>query len=90
VRDPTVLFVLVILIGAVVGVLLDRFAGRGWLSRQLASGTRNMVTSALVGVAGAFIGYNLVILLRLGIGVPALIGAAVGALVVVWLWRMVR
>jgi uncharacterized membrane protein YeaQ/YmgE (transglycosylase-associated protein family) len=90
VRDPIVLFLLVILIGAVIGVLLDRFVGGGWLSRQFTGGTRSMVTSALVGVAGSFIGYNLAILLRLGTSVPRLIGAAVGALVVVWLWRMVR
>lgn len=89
-RDPVVIFLLVLLIGAVIGVLLDRFVGGGWFSRQFAGGTRSMVTSALVGIAGSFIGYNLVVLLRLGTGVPRLIGAAVGALVVVWLWRMVR
>ncbi len=88
-RDPIVIFLLVLVIGAVLGVLFDRFSGRGWLSRQF-TGTGGMVTSALVGVAGSFIGFNLATLFKLGAGAPRLIGAAVGALVVLWLWRMVR
>jgi uncharacterized membrane protein YeaQ/YmgE (transglycosylase-associated protein family) len=88
--DPTVTFLLVLVIGTVIGVVVDRVASRGWLSRQLAGGSRNMVTSALVGIAGSFIGYHLVLLLRLGGGVPRLIGAAAGALAVVWLWRAMR
>jgi uncharacterized membrane protein YeaQ/YmgE (transglycosylase-associated protein family) len=89
VRDPTVTFLLVLAIGIVLGILFDRFAGRGWLPRRFA-GTRGMVTSALVGVAGSFIGYHLAILFRLGAGAPRLIGAALGALVVLWVWRMMR
>jgi uncharacterized membrane protein YeaQ/YmgE (transglycosylase-associated protein family) len=87
---PTVLFLLVLLIGIVVGILFDRFAGPGWLSRQIAGARRGMTTSALIGVAGSFIGYHLAIMLRVGAGWPQLIGAALGALVVLWLWRMAR
>ena len=58
-------------------------------SRQISGGGQVLVTSALVGVAGSFIGYHLAIMLRLGTGLPQLLGAAVGALVVLFLWRMV-
>jgi uncharacterized membrane protein YeaQ/YmgE (transglycosylase-associated protein family) len=89
VRDPTVSFLLVLAIGIILGVLFDRLAGRGWLTRRLA-GTSGVVTSALVGVAGSFIGFHLATLFRLGAGAPRLVGAAVGALVVLWLWRVLR
>jgi uncharacterized membrane protein YeaQ/YmgE (transglycosylase-associated protein family) len=89
VRDPTVTFLLVLGIGIVLGILFDRFAGRSWLPRKLA-GTGGMVTSALVGVAGSFIGFHLATLFKQGAGAPRLIGAALGALVVLWLWRMTR
>jgi uncharacterized membrane protein YeaQ/YmgE (transglycosylase-associated protein family) len=87
VRDPAITFLLVLIIGIAAGLLFDRFAGPGWLSRQF-TGNRNIVTSALVGVAGAFIGFHLFVLVGL-LGILALIGAAVGAVVVLWLWRMV-
>ena len=88
--DPTVTFLIVLLIGIVTGLVFDRFAGPGWLSRQFAGARRGLMTSALVGIAGAFIGYHLAILLKLGADIPQLLGAAVGALVVLWVWRMIR
>ena len=88
--NPTTMFFIVLLIGVVIGVVFDRFGGRGWLSRQISGGGQALVTSALVGVAGSFIGYHLAIMLRLGTGLPLLLSAAVGALVVLFLWRMVR
>jgi uncharacterized membrane protein YeaQ/YmgE (transglycosylase-associated protein family) len=57
--DPVTSFVMMLLIGIVAGVLFDRFAGPGWLSRQVIGATRGVVTSALVGVAGSFVGYHL-------------------------------
>ena len=56
--DPAVLFVLVLAIGIVAGVLFDRLAGPSWLARQFSGSTRGMITSALVGVAGSFVGYH--------------------------------
>ncbi len=88
--DPTTMFFIVLLIGVVIGVVFDRFGGRGWLSRQISGGGQVLVTSALVGVAGSLIGYHLAIMLRLGTRLQQLLGAAVGALVVLFLWRMVR
>jgi uncharacterized membrane protein YeaQ/YmgE (transglycosylase-associated protein family) len=88
--DPTAMFVIVLIIGAVVGLLFDRFLGRGWLSRQVSGGRHVIATSMLVGIAGSFIGYHLGVLFRLGTGLPQLVAAAVGALVVLWAWRMIR
>ena len=52
--DPVVTVLLVLVIGIVAGILFDRLAGPSWLSRQFSGSTRGIVTSALVGVAGAF------------------------------------
>lgn len=86
---PAVTFLIVVLIGIAAGLIFDRFAGPGWLTRQIAGSTRSIITSALVGIAGAFIGFNIAALLGL-LGIAALIGAVVGAAVVLWAWRTVR
>jgi uncharacterized membrane protein YeaQ/YmgE (transglycosylase-associated protein family) len=50
-----------------------------------------MVTGALVGIAGSFIGFHLAALLGLGVaGIGLYLGAAVGAAAVLWLWRVMR
>jgi uncharacterized membrane protein YeaQ/YmgE (transglycosylase-associated protein family) len=48
-----------------------------------------MVTSSLVGIAGSFVGHALTVLLGIT-GYAALLGAVIGALVVLWAWRTVR
>ena len=89
--DPLVIFVLIIVIGVLAGILFDRFAGRSWFARQFAGSTRGPVTSALVGVAGAFVGYHIAALLALGAGlVTTVIAAAVGAAVVLYAWRLAK
>jgi uncharacterized membrane protein YeaQ/YmgE (transglycosylase-associated protein family) len=87
--SPGVTFLLLIVIGIAAGLLFDRFAGPGWLSRQIAGANRLMLTSALIGVAGSFVGHGLAVLIGIG-GLGALIGAVVGAVVVLWGWRMVK
>ena len=87
--NPAAVFVIVLLIGIAAGILFDRFAGPGWLSRQIAGKNRTMVTSMLVGIAGSFIGYHVTGLLALGLYAP-LIGAIIGAAVVLWAWRTIR
>jgi uncharacterized membrane protein YeaQ/YmgE (transglycosylase-associated protein family) len=82
-------FLILLIIGIAAGLLFDRFAGPGWLSRQIAGGTRMMVTSSLVGIAGSFVGHALAALLGLA-GYAALLGAVIGALAVLWVWRTVR
>ena len=90
VLDPVTTFLLILVIGIVVGLVFDRMAGPGWLTRQFAGTNRLMFTSALVGIAGSFIGYHLTLILRFGGGYGALIGAVVGAALVLWVWRMIK
>jgi uncharacterized membrane protein YeaQ/YmgE (transglycosylase-associated protein family) len=87
--SPGLIFLILLVIGIAAGLLFDRFAGPGWLSRQIAGQNRMMVTSALVGIAGSFVGYDLAVLIGIT-GTAALIGAVVGALAVLWGWRMVK
>ena len=88
--DPVVTFLLVLVIGIVAGILFDRLAGPSWLARQFSGSTRGIITSALVGVAGAFVGYHIA-MLALGGGLPtSVITAAVGAAVVLFAWRMAK
>jgi uncharacterized membrane protein YeaQ/YmgE (transglycosylase-associated protein family) len=89
--DPVVTFLLVLVIGIVAGILLDRLAGPSWLARQFSGSTRGTITSSLVGVAGAFVGYHIAVLLALGGGlVTSVIAAAAGAVVVLFAWRMAK
>jgi uncharacterized membrane protein YeaQ/YmgE (transglycosylase-associated protein family) len=88
--DPIVTFLLVLVIGIVAGVLFDRLAGPSWLARQFSGSTRAIITSALVGVAGAFVGYHIALLALGGGLVTSVIAAAAGAAVVLFAWRMAR
>jgi uncharacterized membrane protein YeaQ/YmgE (transglycosylase-associated protein family) len=86
---PTVTFLIVLVIGVLAGLAFDRFAGPNWFKRQIAGAVPSMVTSALVGVAGAFVGFHLAEALKLATE-AALVGAVVGAAVVLLGWRTVR
>ena len=79
-------FIIILVIGIVVGLAFNRYA-RNWLTR-LGITSRSDMTSALVGIAGAFIGFHISVILGL-LPSPLLhyVLAAVGALVVLWLWR---
>lgn len=48
--SPGAIFLILLIIGIAAGLLFDRFAGPGWLSRQIAGSNRLMVTSSLVGI----------------------------------------
>jgi len=89
--DPVVTFLLVLATGIVVGVVLDRLVGRSWLARHFSGSTRGTITSALIGVAGAFIGYHISVLLMLRAGpITSVIAAAIGAAAVIFAWRMAK
>jgi uncharacterized membrane protein YeaQ/YmgE (transglycosylase-associated protein family) len=89
--DPAITFILVVAIGLAAGFLFDRLAGPSWLARQFTGSTRGIITSALVGIAGALMGYQIAVLLALGGGlVTAAIAAALGAAVVLFGWRMAK
>ncbi len=90
-NDPIVTFLLVLAVGIVGGILFDRLAGPSWLARQFSGSSRGSITSALVGIAGAFIGYHIALLLALGGGLAvSIIGAAIGAATILFAWRMAR
>jgi NhaP-type Na+/H+ or K+/H+ antiporter len=63
--DPAVAFVVVLLIGILAGCLVQWVTGSSWLSRQITGTGRVYVTSALVWVAGSFIGFHFASLFRL-------------------------
>ena len=88
--DPVVTFILVLVIGIVAGILFDRLAGPSWLARQFSGSARGIITSALVGVAGAFVGYHIAMLALGGGLVTSVIAAAAGAAVVLFVWRMAK
>jgi uncharacterized membrane protein YeaQ/YmgE (transglycosylase-associated protein family) len=79
-------FLIVLAIGMVVGLAFNRYA-RNWLER-LGSKTRSDITSALVGIAGSFIGFHIGVTLGL-LPSPLMLylTAVVGAALTLWLWR---
>jgi uncharacterized membrane protein YeaQ/YmgE (transglycosylase-associated protein family) len=78
--------IIVVVIGVVAGLVFNRYA-RSWLAR-LGSSTRSDITSALVGIAGAFIGFHVGVVVGL-LPSPLMLylAAVVGAVIVLWLWR---
>jgi uncharacterized membrane protein YeaQ/YmgE (transglycosylase-associated protein family) len=90
-RDPAVTFLVILVIGIAAGLLFDRLAGPSWLARQFSGSSRGIITSALVGIAGAFIGFHIAVLLALGSGLlMAVVAAALGAAAVLFAWRMAK
>jgi uncharacterized protein YacL len=79
-------FLIILAIGVVVGLAFNRYA-RSWLAR-LAETRQSDLTSALVGIAGAFIGFHISVILGL-LPSPLMhyILAVLGALGVLWFWR---
>ena len=77
---------IVLAIGIAAGLFFNRY-GQTWLRRQFAT-RQSDVTSALVGIAGAFIGFHVSVLLGL-LPSPLMhyITGAIGAVLVLWLWR---
>jgi uncharacterized membrane protein YeaQ/YmgE (transglycosylase-associated protein family) len=77
---------IILIIGIIAGIVFNRYA-QDWLSRQFIT-RQSDITSALVGIAGAFIGFHLGVIFGL-LPSPLMlyIMAIVGALVVLWVWR---
>jgi uncharacterized membrane protein YeaQ/YmgE (transglycosylase-associated protein family) len=77
---------IVLIIGIVAGLLFNRF-GRTWIRQQFTT-RHSDITSSLVGIAGSFIGFHIGVVLGL-LPSPLMlyITAAIGAVVVLWLWR---
>lgn len=79
-------FLIVLVIGIVSGLVFNRY-GHSWLARQLTT-RQSDLTCALVGIAGAFIGFHLAIIVGL-LPTPLMLylAAIVSALIVLWIWR---
>lgn len=79
-------FLVILLIGVVAGLVFNRYS-RSWLAR-IGGSSRSDLTSALVGIAGAFIGFHISVIAGL-LPSPLMhyLLAIVGALLVLWLWR---
>jgi hypothetical protein len=78
--------IIVLIIGIAVGLAFNRYA-RTWLSR-LGNTRKSDITTSLVGIAGAFTGFHLGVILGLAPSPLVLyIAAAIGAAAVVWFWR---
>ena len=89
--DPTLTFIIVLAIGIAAGIIAQRLNRPSWLSRQIAGGRRADLTNALVGIAGAFIGFHFAALLLPTAGVAVLfLAAALGAALVLWGWREIK
>jgi uncharacterized membrane protein YeaQ/YmgE (transglycosylase-associated protein family) len=88
--SPVVSFLIVLAIGIVAGLLAHRMR-TSWIAAQIA-GRRGVITSALVGIAGSFVGYHLGIILGQGGGGSAVpfVAAVIGAVLVLWVWKTVR
>jgi uncharacterized membrane protein YeaQ/YmgE (transglycosylase-associated protein family) len=76
------ILVVVTVIGIIAGLFVTRY-GRGWFGTRASD-----LTTALVGIAGAFLGFHIGVVAGLT-PVPAAsyLVAVVGALVTLWAWR---
>ena len=79
--------IIIVLIGIVCGLVFSSY-GQGWFARNVASTRHTDFTTALVGIAGAFIGFHIGVVLQL-VPLPLIqyVLSVVGALVVLWLSR---
>jgi uncharacterized membrane protein YeaQ/YmgE (transglycosylase-associated protein family) len=79
-------FLIILVIGIVAGLVFNRY-GHSWLARQFTT-RQSDLTSALVGIAGAFIGFHLAVIVGL-LPTPLMLylAAIVGAVLVLWVWR---
>ena len=81
------ILLIVTAIGIVAGIALGRYR-QGWWGRHVGGGTRSDLTSALVGIAGSFIGFHIgVVLGPLPSPLMLYVAAIVGAVVVLSVWR---
>ncbi len=80
--DPSVGFLQLILIGAIAG----------WIAEKVTESDHGIFTNILVGICGAFVGSKLADVLQIPIvGFwRGLISASIGAIIVLFIWRMIH
>jgi uncharacterized membrane protein YeaQ/YmgE (transglycosylase-associated protein family) len=83
---PLAILLIVSAIGIVAGLIFHRY-GQGWWGRTVTS-AGSPVTSILVGIAGAFLGFHVGVVLGI-LPSPLMwyLTGVVGAALVLWLWR---
>jgi uncharacterized membrane protein YeaQ/YmgE (transglycosylase-associated protein family) len=64
----------------------------GWIAEKVTASDHGLLTNLLVGIAGAFVGGTLASLLNIQLygWWMNFIGATIGAILVLWLWRAFR
>ena len=77
-------FLTLIVIGAAVGIAMTRY-GHSWLGRHFTGASD--ATFALIGIAGAFMGYHLGLVLDIVWPILLYVLAIAGAAATLWLWR---
>ena len=80
--QPGVGFFAMLLIGALAG----------WIAERVTQSDHGIITNIIVGIAGAFIGGKLAEVAQVSIFgfVRTLISATIGAILILWYWRMIR
>jgi uncharacterized membrane protein YeaQ/YmgE (transglycosylase-associated protein family) len=81
-NQPGVGFIAMIIIGLLAG----------WIAEKVTSSDHGLLTNLVVGLAGAFIGGKLAEVLEVPVFgfFRTLVAAAVGAIILLWIWRMIR
>jgi uncharacterized membrane protein YeaQ/YmgE (transglycosylase-associated protein family) len=79
--------IIIVIIGILAGLSFNRF-GQGWFVRNIGGSRHTDITTALVGIAGSFIGFHVGVVLEL-LPLPLMqyLLALIGSLVVLWVWR---
>jgi len=64
----------------------------GWIAEKVTASDHGLLTNLLVGIAGSFVGGTLANLFKIEFygWLGNLIVAAIGAIVVLWIWRRFR
>ena len=64
----------------------------GWIAERVTSHDHGLITNLIVGLAGSFIGGKLSEVLAIPVFgfFRTLIAASVGAIILLWVWRMFR
>jgi uncharacterized membrane protein YeaQ/YmgE (transglycosylase-associated protein family) len=64
----------------------------GWIAEKITASDHGLLTNLIVGIAGAFVGGKLAEVLQIPVFgfFRTLVAAAVGAILLLWLWRAVR
>ena len=72
------------LVMLVIGILA------GWIAEKITASDHGLLTNLLVGIAGSFVGGSLASLMNLQFEgwLGNLLIAAIGAVLVLWLWRL--